>query len=299
MSGAVGGMQRFSREDWEDASKEEVLDELARVRAMLEREKRRSGSFAEELRAAKEQSLAVQTMVEQEEEYITNRLMKRLEQLKQEKQILANEVEQEEEFLTNTLQKRLEKITKEKVDLENQLEVEQEYIVNKLQKQLEHLNCEKNKLTKEKIDLENQLEAEQEYIVNKLQKQVRQLGREKAGLLREKNDLHKQIEDLGRSVSKLNKDKVNVEAQMEMEEENIVNRLQRQLDYVHVQYKNLERRMEERGLSLKDFGAEPLDVNCHPLGRHSFRSRSFDAGSLKLSRKGVRTLSGGASVSAR
>lgn len=33
-----------------------------------------------------------QTMVEQEEEYITNRLMKRLEQLKQEKQMLANEV---------------------------------------------------------------------------------------------------------------------------------------------------------------------------------------------------------------
>jgi hypothetical protein len=31
-------------------------------------------------------------MVEQEEEYITNKLMKRLEQLKREKQVLANEV---------------------------------------------------------------------------------------------------------------------------------------------------------------------------------------------------------------
>jgi Fe-S-cluster containining protein len=48
--------------------------------------------------------------VEQEEEFITNKLMKRLEQLKKEKQVLANEVEQEEEFLTNTLQKRLEKV---------------------------------------------------------------------------------------------------------------------------------------------------------------------------------------------
>jgi coiled-coil domain-containing protein 6 len=83
--------------------------------------------------------------------------MKRLEQLKQEKQALANEVEQEEEFLTNNLQKRLERVrcclqlvllpatehvpagqqlNKEKVDLENRLEAEQEYIVNKLRKQV-------------------------------------------------------------------------------------------------------------------------------------------------------------------
>jgi hypothetical protein len=33
-----------------------------------------------------------QSQVEAEEEFITNKLMKRLEQLKQEKQILANEV---------------------------------------------------------------------------------------------------------------------------------------------------------------------------------------------------------------
>ena len=37
--------------------------------------------------------------MEQEEEYITNKLTKRLNQLKKEKQTLANEVEQEEEFL--------------------------------------------------------------------------------------------------------------------------------------------------------------------------------------------------------
>jgi len=59
--------------------------------------------------------------VEQEEEFITNKLMKRLQQLKDEKQTLANEVEHEEEYLVNTLQKRLEKLNGEKVDLENQL----------------------------------------------------------------------------------------------------------------------------------------------------------------------------------
>lgn len=81
--------------------------------------------------------------VEQEEEYITNKLMKRLEQLKNEKQSLANEVEQEEEYLINNLQKRLEKLNNEKIDLERQLEAEQEYIVNKLQKKVGacHLCC--------------------------------------------------------------------------------------------------------------------------------------------------------------
>ena len=73
------------------------------------------------------------------------------------------QVEQEEEYLTNTLQKRLNQVTfisaeqeqfgthhhpfflkqlqKEKVDLENALEQEQEYIVNKLQKQLDSLRA--------------------------------------------------------------------------------------------------------------------------------------------------------------
>lgn len=76
-----------------------------------------SSAYADELRRTKAQNLAVvsasrasllnwvgcvvyaelfpcvqQSQVEAEEEYITNKLMKRLEQLKQEKQILANEV---------------------------------------------------------------------------------------------------------------------------------------------------------------------------------------------------------------
>jgi coiled-coil domain-containing protein 6 len=63
--------------------------------------------------------------VEQEEELIANRLMKRLELLKREKQSLAREVEQEEEYLTNNLQKRMLRLGREKAALENRLEAEQ------------------------------------------------------------------------------------------------------------------------------------------------------------------------------
>ena len=72
----------------------------------------------------------------------------------------------------------------------------------------------------------------------------------------------RKIEGLGRSVDKLSKDKFSLEQQMEMEEENIVNRLQRQLEYVERQYRTLERRMEASGVSPKDIGAEPLDLHC-------------------------------------
>lgn len=87
-----------------------------------------------------------QLQAEQEEEYITNKLMKRLEALKQEKEDLARQVEVEEEMITNALTKKLQKVKEEKIHLENQLEQEQEYIVNKLQKQLSTVLDEKRAL---------------------------------------------------------------------------------------------------------------------------------------------------------
>ena len=65
-------------------------------------ERRRAAGFQEDLKNLKEQHFQIQKQVEQEEEYITNKLTKRLNQLKKEKQTLANEVEQEEEFLVRS-----------------------------------------------------------------------------------------------------------------------------------------------------------------------------------------------------
>jgi coiled-coil domain-containing protein 6 len=258
----------------------------------LELEKRRNKSICEELRLTKEQNLQVQKQVEQEEEYITNKLMKRLEQLKNEKQVLVNEVEQEEEYLVNNLHKRLEKLNTEKVDLENRLEVEQEYIVNKLQKKLDELSQEKSKLNLEKVNLENQLEAEQEYIVNKLQKQVERLGKEKRALQKEKADMQRQVTDLAGAVDKLNRDKVALENQMEMEEEGIVNRLQRQLEQLLTSYRVLEQKLEARGISVKELG------NCPPIDTDTewVYSRSPSKGTASRANSGELRLLGPRSV---
>ena len=79
--------------------------------------------------------------VEQEEELIANKLMKRLELLKREKQSLAREVEQEEEYLTNNLQKRMFRLGREKADLENRLEAEQARLGKSEKKAREEIAC--------------------------------------------------------------------------------------------------------------------------------------------------------------
>ncbi|CAH1757545.1 14557_t:CDS:10 [Entrophospora sp. SA101] len=63
---------------------------------------------------------------EQEEEFISNKLLKRISNLKKEKGELLLQVEQEEEYLTNTLQKKLNQLQKEKIDMENAFEQEQD-----------------------------------------------------------------------------------------------------------------------------------------------------------------------------
>ncbi|CAO3593982.1 unnamed protein product [Absidia cylindrospora] len=92
----------------------------------------------------KQLTVNMTALAEQEEEYISNKLLKRITGLKKEKSELLVQVEQEEEYMTNMLQKKLNRLQKEKIDMENALEQEQEFIVNKLQKQLDALKAQQN-----------------------------------------------------------------------------------------------------------------------------------------------------------
>jgi coiled-coil domain-containing protein 6 len=51
-----------------------------------------------------------------------------------------------------------------------------------------------------------------------------------------------------------------LETQMEMEEENIVNRLQRQLEQLTHSYKALEAKLEQRGLTVRELGLAPNEL---------------------------------------
>lgn len=158
----------------------------------LETYKLRCSALQEENRALRQASVNIQARAEQEEEFISNTLMKKIQELKKEKETLVNKYETEEEFLTNELQRQLNQLRQEKVELEQTLEKEQEKQVNTLMRKIEKLKKETHdkhhkleELRREKIELENTLEKEQEGLVNKLWKKMDKLETEKR-LLQEK-----------------------------------------------------------------------------------------------------------------
>jgi len=122
--------------------------------------------------------------VEAEEEFITNSLIKQINDLKLEKEKLLINIDKEEECISNILQRKLSKLQKEKVDLEIRLDIEEEAIVNKLQKQLSTLNDEKNTLLS-KLNGPNSVEDlsrinnEMNSIEQRLYGEVNQLKKEK------------------------------------------------------------------------------------------------------------------------
>lgn len=262
----------------------------------LELERKRSSETAQELQRCKEKSMQVQKAYEEEEEFITNKLLMRLNELKADRVALVKEVEAEEDFLVNTLHRRLDKVQREKADVESKLSMEQDSALI-LQRRLKDLTEERLCLLREKAELENTLEAEQEYISLKLTKQVEKLGSEKAALAREKADLARQVEELCHAVAQTRREKVDLEAALEAEEEAAVNKLQRQLQQVTIAYRALETKLESLGVSPRAEGAPVIDATTdwvygrsptrERLGASARRDRSLSASSTSSIRCGV------------
>ncbi|KAL4239965.1 Coiled-coil domain-containing protein 6 [Mactra antiquata] len=171
---------------------ESLQQENRVLKVELETFKLKCKQLAEEKQELKRASVNIQAKAEQEEEFISNTLLKKIQLLKKEKESLAMNYEQEEEFLTNDLSRKLFQLRQEKVELEETLEKEQEYQVNKLMRKIEKLERDTvtkqatlEQLRREKIELENALEQEQESLVNRLWKRMDKLEAEKR-LLQEK-----------------------------------------------------------------------------------------------------------------
>lgn len=165
----------------------ESLQQQNRVlKVELETYKLRVKALQEENRGLRQASVIIQAKAEQEEEFISNTLLKKIQALKKEKETLAHHYEQEEECLTNDLSRKLNQLRQEKCRLEQTLEQEQECLVNKLMRKIEKLEAETlakqsnlEQLRREKVELENTLEQEQEALVNKLWKRMDKLEAEK------------------------------------------------------------------------------------------------------------------------
>ncbi|CAH1953633.1 unnamed protein product [Acanthoscelides obtectus] len=168
----------------------ESLQQQNRVlKVELETYKLRVKALQEENRDLRKASVIIQAKAEQEEEFISNTLLKKIQALKKEKESLAHHYEREEECLTNDLSRKLTQLRQEKCRLEQTLEQEQECLVNRLMRKIEKLEAETlakqsnlEQLRREKVELENTLEQEQEALVNKLWKRMDKLEAEKRTL---------------------------------------------------------------------------------------------------------------------
>jgi len=121
-------------------------DIVKQLQEELDVEKHRNMQLQQEIERLKSQQIAHHIEVEQEEEFMMNRLIKNLSNLQKEKDRLLIQLEEEQEFLTNNLQRRLNQVLLEKRDLEQELKEEQDYIRFTLQKRMDVLMAEKDDL---------------------------------------------------------------------------------------------------------------------------------------------------------
>ncbi|KAI6241020.1 hypothetical protein M3Y99_00413100 [Aphelenchoides fujianensis] len=137
----------------------------------------------------RETNVKMQARVEQEEEYISNMLLKRIQKLKSDKESIALKYEEEEENLTNTLSKKLFQLEKQRDELLNRISHDQSTTIDSLLLKVRKLEAEVRQnqktleqLRREKVDMENSLEHEQESLFNSLSKRVDHLEAEKRHL---------------------------------------------------------------------------------------------------------------------
>lgn len=109
---AAAAMLPPSPMTWEQVHKRmESLQQQNRVlKCELDTYKLRVKSLQEENKALRQASVHIQAKAEQEEEFISNTLLKKIQALKKEKENLALNYEQEEECLTNDLSRKLDQV---------------------------------------------------------------------------------------------------------------------------------------------------------------------------------------------
>lgn len=124
----------------------QLRSQLTSMRNELARERNRRIAAEEHFQELRRESALTQIRLEEEEEMISNKLMKRLSELKHEKEQIARASESDSEWVANSLSHRLDELQKQKLKIIATAEAENEAIVNRLNKELEALRVEKAEL---------------------------------------------------------------------------------------------------------------------------------------------------------
>jgi len=253
----------------------------------------------EEIKLVRCNTVNLQAKVEEEEEYITNNLLKRLEAVKKEKEQLAKQVEIEEEFMTNNLQRKLNQLRKEKGELERHLEAEQEYFVNKLQKQLLEITRQKNALERKlnegrsglisqfertvgdcKHHLHSQSCPKERDSIAQLEAQVTAMRAHQGHVERAAHEYRERCEQCAKELEKLTKEKALLDSQTRMLKEKM-EQLQQEREAEFAQFELSEERHFNRSIRRQSSdlheveGLKSLSLCTTPMTSHdSSRSNS-------------------------
>lgn len=120
---------------------------MARVRFLeqqLEMERSHSAQLENDKRMLRQAMVALQLHAEQDEENISNTLLRKISKLELEKERLESAGHN-----TDQLRLELEQLRKDKVDIENKLEQESEFVVNRLAREKEKLEHRNSELTRQ------------------------------------------------------------------------------------------------------------------------------------------------------
>lgn len=118
-------------------SREDLLARIRTLEHQLEVERANCRQLEQDKRVLRQACVSLQQHAEEDEEHISNSLMRRIRDLEKEKAAL-----EESGGDSKALHLQLDQLRKEKVDIENQLEQESEFVVNKMLKEKvdDHLN---------------------------------------------------------------------------------------------------------------------------------------------------------------
>uniref|UniRef100_A0A8R1I9A8 Uncharacterized protein n=1 Tax=Caenorhabditis japonica TaxID=281687 RepID=A0A8R1I9A8_CAEJA len=166
----------------------EMLDVVYRfyrekhVTAQLKREKKDLIELNEKLRA---EAVQMFTKAEQEEEFISNSLLKKIQKLNQDKDDLVKKYQKDEESLTKSLITTVAKLPDvhaetEKLMADKQAEIER--LRAYCQRAEKSYQEELKRLRAEKVNNESALEKEQELIINTIGKRMTKMNEEKRNL---------------------------------------------------------------------------------------------------------------------
>ncbi|KAF6772024.1 hypothetical protein AHF37_09294 [Paragonimus kellicotti] len=118
------------------------------LKTEIETPKSKIKDLAEVTQQLRRNSVNIQAKAEQEEEYISNTLLKKITELKKEKESLTINYEQEEDCLINQSNRKFTQLRQEKVALERTLAREQEDQVSKLKLRIEKIGSRYEQQTK-------------------------------------------------------------------------------------------------------------------------------------------------------